>query len=87
MTEDEIKVKYGLEFKRCLIDLDVDGMMKLWKHVAPHLAAGDRNGTLYSMHLARTQMETCPIGLKLYSQRWLNERKLGSFMPEDQRGH
>lgn len=85
MTDEEIKLKYGPEFRRCVLELDVEGMRKLWKHCAPHLAQSSPSGTLYALHLARTEMETCPISLKLYSQAWLNERGLGSGMMGDKR--
>jgi hypothetical protein len=87
MTEAEIQAKYGPEFRRCLESLDVQGMKKLWKHVAPHLADENDSHVLYSMHLARTEMKSLPLRAKLYSQRWLNERGLGSGMPNDNRGH
>lgn len=85
--DHDIKMKHGAEFRRCLIDLDVQGMMRLSAETAPHLAKADEKGTLYAMHLARTEMQTIPIGLKIYSQRWLNERGYGSFAPDDKRGH
>jgi len=87
MTEAEIQIKYGPEIKRCLIELDVEGMKKVWNHVAPHLTIHGDGSILATMHLARTQMESCPMGIKLYSQRWLNERGIGSFMDNDKRGH
>lgn len=87
MLEADIQIKYGSEFRRCLVELDANGMRSLWAHCAPHLANADDKGTLYAMHLARTQMETLPQHMKEYSQRWLNERGLGSFMTNDKRGH
>lgn len=85
MLEAEIQIKHGAEFRRCLIEMDIDGMMRLWKHCAPHLADTNRKACEMSMHLARTKMETLPIKLKVYSQNWLNERGVGSFLADDVR--
>lgn len=65
---------HGAEFRRCLISLDVSGMMKLWKHVAPHLADQGPKEALISMHIARCEMKTLPKKLKDYSRDWLAER-------------
>lgn len=85
MPQDVIQVKYGPEFRRCLVDLDIEGMRRLWKHCAPHLYQMNEAGTLTAMHLARTNMETLPYKDKVYSQNWLNERGIGSFMEDDLR--
>lgn len=86
LSDSEVAMQHGAEFRRCLVDLDVDGVMKLWGHVAPHLAGMTRSGALYSLHLARTQAKSIPLLMQLYSQRWLNERSLGSFLTGDKRG-
>lgn len=87
MTEAEIVVTHGPEFRRCLLELDVPGIRRLWEHCAPHLSQMTAGGALYSLHLARTQAKCVPLRMKQYSQRWLNERHLGSFLPNDKRGH
>lgn len=88
MTEAELKLKHAAEFRRCLVDLDVAGVMALWRHVAPHLGQpSSEREALYTMHLARTKAENVSPRLRAYSQRWLNERGFGSFLPENRRGH
>ncbi|MCX7349758.1 MAG: hypothetical protein NTZ54_09615 [Alphaproteobacteria bacterium] len=65
---------HAAEFRRCLVQMDVDGMMKLWAHVAPHLANQSPNEALVSMHMARCEMKHISPRLKIYSQEWLFER-------------
>jgi hypothetical protein len=62
------------EFRRCLIQMDVGGMMKLWTYVAPHLAGQSPKEALVSMHMARCEMKHISPRLKIYSQEWLFER-------------
>lgn len=80
MTEDELKAKHGGEFRRCLIECDVNGIIRLWKHVAPHLPIRSRKEALYTLHLARTEAESVPLRLRQYSDRWLRERGFGSCL-------
>jgi len=35
------------------------------------------------MHMARTSSGTVPVGLRVYSHRWLMERGLPSHLPDD----
>ncbi len=65
------------EFRRCLIDLDADGIRRLWHHVSPHLPQPKSNDeALMTMHLARLQM---PLTKQQhdYSKAWLAERETG----------
>ena len=81
-----LAVKHGAEFRRCLLELDADGIMRLWRHVAPHLPQPeDRRVALTGLHLARTHARSIPMKARRYSQRWLNERGAGSFLPDDRR--
>lgn len=69
-------MQHTAEFRRCLLELDVPGMRKLWRHVSPHLpqpATDDE--ALTTMHIARTKMLTLPEADRLYSEAWLIERK------------
>ena len=66
--------RHAAEFRRCLVQMDVDGMMKLWAHVAPHLANQSPKEALVSMHMARCEMKHISPRLKIYSQEWLLER-------------
>lgn len=65
---------HGAEIRRCLVNLDLPGMMRLWAHVAPHLAGQAPKDALISMHIARCEMRTLPRKLKDYSREWLAER-------------
>jgi hypothetical protein len=73
------------EFRRCLIELDVSAARRLWRHVAPHLEQQSNNGTLASLHLARTQAASIPHRLRFYSHQWLTERGLPSALPDELR--
>jgi hypothetical protein len=83
MSEAEIQLRHGPEFQRCVRELDVDGIIKLWNHVAPaptHVMS--RKEALYSLHMARAQAESIPLHLRQYSDRWLRERGFGAFLPK-----
>lgn len=67
-------VRHAEEFRRCLIQMDVAGMMRLWAHVAPHLAAQSPQDALIAMHMARCEMKHISHSLRAYSQEWLLER-------------
>ena len=78
-----IKEAHADSFRRCLLEGDVDGIIELWHHCAPHLACSSRKEAEYSFHLARTGAQSIPLRLRKYSARWLNERGFGSFVPQD----
>lgn len=65
---------HGAEIRRCLENLDVAGMLRIWKHVAPHLCNQGPAQALISMHMARVEMKTLGRKLKAYSRDWLLER-------------
>jgi hypothetical protein len=65
---------HAAEFRRCLIQLDVAGMMTLWAHVAPHLGSQSLEDALISMHIARCEMKRIDPKLRIYSEVWLLER-------------
>jgi len=65
---------HAAEFRRCLIQMDVGGMLKLWAHVAPHLGSQSLEDALISIHIARCEMKSIDPKLRLYSQDWLLER-------------
>jgi hypothetical protein len=62
---------HGAEFRRCLVELDVKGIMSLWRHVAPNLAEQSPGEALVSMHIARCEMKSLPKRLRDYSVSWL----------------
>jgi len=69
-------VKYGLEFRRCLVDLDVRAARHLWALVHP---GWDQPQSDYEMlallHLARTRAWSIHPRLREYSRQWLAERQ------------
>lgn len=70
-------------FRRCLIDLDVAGVARIWAEVAPHLPQPETPaGALVALHMARTGAASVPLKLRRYSDRWLRERGIGSLLPE-----
>lgn len=79
----KITVKHGPEFRRCLLELDIPAAIRLWKITQSHLPEMDAKEILFVLHLARTKTEGVPSHMKLYSQRWLNERGFGSFMLDE----
>lgn len=74
---------HSAEFRRCLAELDIAMMRKLWRHVSPHLPQPNTDEeTLSAMHLARTQARSMPLKLRAYSHRWLTERSFPSQLPD-----
>jgi hypothetical protein len=68
-------LEHANEFKRCLVELDVDGIRRLWNHVSPHLPQPkNEDEALHTMHLARTKMKGLHPRLLKYSKEWLAER-------------
>ena len=67
-------LKHAAEFRRCLVEVDVKGIMKLWRHVAPHLANQTPEEALTALHMARCEAKSIHNKLKLYSVAWLAER-------------
>jgi len=78
MFEDDVR--------RCLLELDVSGIQKLWAQAAPHLdqPKSDKE-TIVTLHMARTGAKSIPLKLRQYSDRWLRERGVGSLLPEELR--
>lgn len=62
------------EMRRCLLEMDVAGMMKVHARLNPHLEATTAADALVSMHVARCEMKTAPGKAKAYSKAWLAER-------------
>lgn len=75
---------YGSAFRRCLVELDVNGMRKLHAHVSPHLPSpGDDRLVLATMHRARTQLRTMALKDRAYSHRWLLDHGYPSGLPDE----
>lgn len=65
------------EFRRCLVDLDVEGIKKLWSEVSPHLPQSSSDSeVIYTLHLARVKSDYIPVKLKEYSEQWLKEHQI-----------
>lgn len=77
-----IAAMFGAEFRRCLIELDVDGIIALHKRtMIPGTEPKTRKQALATLHAARAMAESIPLHLRIYSDRWLRERGLGEFLP------
>lgn len=71
-------------FKRCLEQLDVEGIRKLWRHVSPHLhQPATEHETLATLHRARTQCRAIGLRLRAYSHKWLLDHGYGSGLPDE----
>jgi hypothetical protein len=82
MDRATIMLKHGAEFRRCLVELDVKGVMALWAHLAPkEWQCRTEAEALASLHLARTAAESVPLKARLYSHSWLAERGHRSLLP------
>lgn len=67
-------MRHQREILRCVSALDVAGIRKVWKEMAPHLDQPEDDWTaLRTMHEARVRMlHISPQG-KRYSEHWLRE--------------
>lgn len=61
-------------FRRCVLTLDVPGMLILRAALEPHLPRLTPTEAMCALHMARLEMRTCPRKLKFYSRDWLRER-------------
>lgn len=64
---------HASEFRRCLLEMDVDGIMRLSRHVDPHLPVTSAAEALVSLHIARCEAKRFPLKAKDYSKAWLAE--------------
>jgi hypothetical protein len=71
------------EIRRCLIDLDIDGIVRVWGQVQPGFPVpSTRQEVLVTLHLARTAAITVPFRLRAYSHRWLTDNGYPSQLPD-----
>lgn len=78
------KPNHSSEFRRCLVDCDIPGIIKLWKHVSPNMPCPETDeDALICIHMTRTATERLPFRFRAYSHRWLTERMLRSLLPDD----
>lgn len=76
-------MKHAAEFRRCLTDLDVAAIRKLWHHVQPHLPQPKTDlEALITLHMARTTATSIPNKLRFYSHRWLIDNGYPSQLPD-----
>lgn len=68
---------------RCLSEIDISGIRRLWRHVSPNIPPMDDQKTLVAIHMARTQTASLSISLRAYSHRWLCDRDFQSHLPDD----
>jgi len=77
-------MKVQEEFRRCLMDVDIRGIVRVWKFTHPHLPEISSDWeALVIIHLARTESTTVPPPLRQYSHCWLTDRNLPSKLPDD----
>lgn len=68
--------RYNGEFRRCLIELDVAGIIRLHRETSPHIPPPKPADALISLHMARFLATTLPRKLRAYSHAWLKERNI-----------
>jgi hypothetical protein len=85
LSAEEAEVLYAREFRRCVLEIDVDGIIRLTREIAPHCQPSNPSEARASLHMARAQLPIAPVHLRIYSDRWLRERGLGSLMPHNLR--
>jgi hypothetical protein len=74
---------HAAEFRRCLVELDTEGITRLWQHVSPHLPQPKtRTEALATLHVARTQTRSIPVKLRYYSHRWCVDNGYPSMLPD-----
>jgi len=64
-------MQHGAEFRRCLIEGDVRGIMAIHRHVNPHLPEMSPADALVSLHMARMESAFIPEQAKRWSRAWL----------------
>lgn len=69
-----IAPRYATEYRRCLLEADVAGLMRLSEVAEPHLPRMSAVQAAVAMHQARTMAKGIPAKLVTYSRRWLEER-------------
>lgn len=77
-------MQHANEFRRCLVELDVAGIRRLWAFVSPHLPQPESDkDALISLHMARTQSSLVELKLRAYSHRWLLDTGYPSGLPDE----
>jgi len=64
-------IDHGAEFRRCLLQCDVAGLMAVHKHIAPWDDKLTPEHALISLHMARVEVQNFPFKVRNYSRQWL----------------
>lgn len=74
------------DMQRCLRDLDVVGVRRLWREVSPYLPqpASDEEAVI-ALHHARTQSPFLRLKERAWSHRWLVDHGYPSGLPDELR--
>lgn len=76
-------MRASAEIRRCLVELDIEGIVKVWHRVQPGLPVpSTRQEVLVTLHLARTAAISVPLRLRAYSHRWLTDQGYPSQLPD-----
>jgi len=71
------------EVRRCLIELDIEGIVRAWGQLQPNLPVpATRGEVLIALHMARTSANTVPLKLRAYSHRFLIDQGFPSQLPD-----
>jgi hypothetical protein len=70
------------EFRRCLIDLDVEGAIRFWRWHRSGFPAPNDADALVTLHMARTAADSIPMKLRAYSHCWLLDHGYPSQLPD-----
>ena len=62
------------EYRRCLLEMDVVGIMRLWSVTNPNHPQPSPDEALIQLHIARVEAKSMPRKAKLYSLDLLFER-------------
>lgn len=65
---------HSAEYRRCLLEADVAGMMKVWAHTHPNHPQPTYDEALIQLHIARVEAKSMPKRAKLYSLDFLYEQ-------------
>lgn len=75
---------HSAEFRRCLEEIDIAGVRRLWAHVSPHLPQPKTDHeALVTIHHARTQANSIRLRLRAWSHRWLLDNGYPSGLPDE----
>ncbi len=73
----------GAEIRRCLIELDYEGIVLIWSHLKPGAPVPkNRAEAVLALHLGRTAANSVPMRLRAYSHRWLIDNGYPSQLPD-----